>query len=112
MTFFYYNYTGCEPMNLLFDKFKEVSLSVLPITIIVLMLNFTLTPLDGTMLLTFIIGAFLIVVGLTLFLIGIDIGIAPLGKLLGATISTTGKASIVAVSGLVLGFLISIAEPG
>jgi len=99
-------------MNLLLDKFKEVSLSVLPITIIVILLNFTLTPLEGTMLITFVMGAFLIVVGLTLFLIGVDIGIAPLGRLLGATLSASNKVFLVVLAGLVLGFLISIAEPG
>lgn len=99
-------------MNILFDKFKEVLLSVLPITIIVVLLNFTLTPMDGTMLVTFLIGAILIVFGLTFFLIGVDIGVAPLGKLLGATISTTNRIYIVVAAGLILGFLISIAEPG
>ncbi|MCR3954791.1 MAG: DUF1538 domain-containing protein [Gudongella sp.] len=99
-------------MNLLLDKFKEVSLSVLPITIIVILLNFTLTPLDGAMLITFIMGVFLIVMGLTLFLIGVDIGIAPLGRLLGATLSASNKVFLVVLAGLVLGFLISVAEPG
>lgn len=38
-------------MNILLDKFKEVSLSVLPITIIVLILNFTIAPVPGDLFL-------------------------------------------------------------
>lgn len=99
-------------MNILYEKFKEVLFSVLPITVIVLLLNFTLTPMDGTMLGAFLIGAGLIVLGLTFFLIGVDIGITPFGKLLGASISSTNKVIVVVFTGLILGFLISIAEPG
>jgi hypothetical protein len=98
-------------LNVLFDKLKEVLYSVVPITIIVLVLNFTLTPLDMTSILRFVIGAVLIIVGLSIFLFGVDLGIAPIGNLLGSTIAKSNKILIVAVAGLVLGFFISVAEP-
>jgi len=87
-------------------------MAVLPITVIVLLLHFTLTPLEGPMLGRFLIGALLIVVGLMFFLIGVDIGITPLGSLSGSAITKSNKIWIVIISGLILGFFISIAEPG
>ncbi|WP_026477198.1 DUF1538 domain-containing protein [Alkaliphilus transvaalensis] len=99
-------------MNIFVDKIKEVFFAVLPITIIVLILNFTLTPLDLPLIIRFIIGAIWVILGLSFFLIGVDIGITPLGSLVGSTLAKTNKLWIVIVAGLILGFFISIAEPG
>ncbi len=98
-------------MNVLMQKFREVSLSVLPITIIVLILNFTIAPLGLTTLLRFIIGVVIIILGLSIFLFGIEIGITPLGNLLGTALTKTNKVWIVCLGGVILGFFISIAEP-
>ena len=99
-------------MNLIVSKLKEVLSSVLPIIVLVLILNFTLTPLGGTLLVRFLIGCVLITLGLALFLIGVEIGIAPLGSLTGLALAKTNKLWIVLIAGLILGFFISIAEPG
>ncbi|HHV99512.1 MAG TPA: DUF1538 domain-containing protein [Clostridiaceae bacterium] len=98
-------------MNVLTDKLKEVMLAVLPITILVLILNFTITPLEGYLLARFLIGALLIILGLSIFLFGVDIGVTPVGTLMGSSIAKTNKMWIVIVAGLILGFFISIAEP-
>ena len=87
-------------------------MAVLPITIIVLILHFTLAPLEMPMLARFIVGGLLIVVGLAFFLIGVDIGITPLGSLSGGWIAKSNKLWIVILAGMILGFFISIAEPG
>lgn len=98
-------------MNILIEKLREVLLAVLPITAIVLLLNFTITPLDTHLLIRFVLGAVLIVIGLAVFLFGVDIGITPIGVLMREPITHHNKIWIVAVAGLVLGFFISIAEP-
>ncbi|MDP2842497.1 MAG: DUF1538 family protein, partial [Acetobacterium sp.] len=98
-------------MNILFEKFREVLVSVLPITLIVVILNFTLVPLELPIMLRFLLGALLIVFGLTIFLFGVDLGIAPIGNLMGTHITKSNKVWIVIVSGLLLGFFISVAEP-
>lgn len=99
-------------MTVLNEKLKEVLSSVLPITIIVLILSFTITPLEVPLIIRFIIGGFLVILGLAIFLIGVDIGVSPLGSLMGSTIAKSNKLWIVIVAGLILGFFISIAEPG
>lgn len=98
-------------MNLLKDKFKEVSLSVLPISIIVIILNFTLVPIDSDMMIRFIIGSLLVILGLGIFLFGVDLGVTPIGNLMGETTAKSNKVIIVGVLGFLLGFLITVAEP-
>lgn len=98
-------------MNALTEKTKEVLFAVLPITLIVTFLNFTFTPLETNLYLRFLVGALLIVVGLTVFLLGVDIGITPIGNRMGTSIAKTNKLWIVVTAGLILGFAISVAEP-
>ena len=98
-------------MEVLREKFREVLLAVLPITLIVTVLNFTLTPLGTHLFIRFLAGALFIVVGLSIFLLGVDIGITPIGNQMGASIAKTNKLWIVISAGLVLGFAISVAEP-
>ena len=98
-------------MNVLLQKLKEVLFAVIPVTIIVLVLNFTFTPLDHHLLVRFLLGAFFIIIGLTIFLFGVDIGITPIGNLMGNALAQSNKVWIVGLAGLILGFFISIAEP-
>lgn len=98
-------------MNVLFNKFKEVILAVLPITLIVLILNFTVAPIETDLVWRFIVGAVLIIIGLAIFLFGADIGIQPIGSLMGSSLTKKKKMWIMVVFGFVLGFLITIAEP-
>lgn len=98
-------------MHLLINKFKEILFSVLPITIIVIILNFTFVPLGRDNFIRFLIGAFLIIIGLSIFLFGVDTSISKIGSLIGKYLAQSNKIAIVGISGLVLGFFISIAEP-
>lgn len=98
-------------MHLLLNKFKEILFSVLPITIIVIILNFTFVPLGRDNFIRFLIGAFLIIIGLSVFLFGVDLSISKIGALIGKYLAQSNKIVIVGISGLVLGFFISIAEP-
>jgi len=98
-------------LSVFLEKLHEVLLSVVPITIIVLILNFTLTPLETPVLIRFLLGAVLIIIGLAIFLFGVDIGITPIGTLMGSSLTKTNKYWIVGMLGLFLGFIINIAEP-
>lgn len=98
-------------MTVIVSKLKEVLYAVLPITVMVLILNFTLAPLESSLIVSFIIGAIFIIIGLSIFLFGVDIGITPIGKAMGKTIAKTNKIWVVVIAGLLLGFFISIAEP-
>ena len=98
-------------MNILITKFKEVLSSVIPITIIVLILNYTITPLELPVFIRFLVGAVFLIIGLTIFLIGVDVGITPIGNNMGGALAKTNKLWLVVIAGLILGFFISVAEP-
>ncbi|KTE93038.1 hypothetical protein AT727_16360 [Desulfitobacterium hafniense] len=98
-------------MNVLLEKLKEVLISVVPIIILVLVLNFTIIPMEPLLVFRFLFGALLIVLGLAIFLFGVDIGISKIGTLVGGALTKSNKLWIVVAAGLVLGFFISIAEP-
>ena len=78
-------------MNIIASKLREVLLSVLPVTVLVLLLHLTIVPLETVVLLRFLVGALLIVLGLSIFLFGVDIGIDPIGKVTGSTLAKKNK---------------------
>ena len=80
------------------EKFKEALSAVLPITLIVIVLNFTITPLDSHYFLRFLIGAAAIIIGLTIFLFGVEIGITPIGSLMGKSLARSNKFWFVAIA--------------
>ncbi|NLN44986.1 MAG: DUF1538 domain-containing protein [Clostridiaceae bacterium] len=98
-------------MRLWTDKLLEVVRSVFPIAFLVLVVGLTVVPLDGTQFFRFFLGTLLIVVGMTVFLVGVDLGVTPAGSRLGEAIIRRNRAWIVVGAGLLLGFLVSVAEP-
>jgi len=63
------------------------------------------------MLYAFIIGSALVIIGLTVFLLGINQGIEPIGHGVGDTITHKNSYAVIITVSLVLGFFISYAEP-
>jgi drug/metabolite transporter (DMT)-like permease len=98
-------------LNIVTTKFKEVLTSIVPVVGLVLFLHFALTPLEPALLGRFLIGAVSMLFGFTIFLIGVDIGVIPLSSTMGAHIVKSNRMWVVIVAGLVLGFVIAIAEP-
>ncbi len=98
-------------MNVLTHKFKEVSYAVLPITVLVLVLNFTYAPLEISDIIRFLIGAILVIIGLAIFLFGIDLGVTPIGNQMGSSLVKTNKLWIITIISFFLAFIICIAEP-
>lgn len=86
-------------------------MSVLPITFIVLILHFTISPLESNMLYAFCVGSALVIIGLTIFLLGIDQGLEPIGHGVGDTITHMNSYAVIITVSLILGFFISYAEP-
>ena len=66
-------------------------MSVLPISLIVIILNFTIVPIGSNLLWKFIIGSLFIIFGLTIFLFGVELGIQPIGTLMGEAITKSKK---------------------
>jgi len=93
-------------------KFREVSISVLPVALLILIFNLIFSEFNVSIFFQFIIGSVFVIIGLTLFLLGVETSIIPFGRLTGPALAKTNRIWIVLISALVLGFIISIAEPG
>ncbi|MBS4030113.1 MAG: DUF1538 domain-containing protein [Clostridiales bacterium] len=98
-------------MNKIKEIFLEVIYAVMPITLFVIFLQFTLMRLPLHTFLQFIIGVIMVTLGLSLFLLGVHIGLLPIGELIGSYLPKTGKVWLVIFFGLILGFVITVAEP-
>ncbi|MGP1414542.1 MAG: DUF1538 domain-containing protein [Treponema sp.] len=76
-----------------------------------ILLHLTITPLSNSQMFSFLKGSFLIIVGLTFFLHGMDIGIMPIGSFLGSSLIRSKKVFFILLSGGVIAFLVAVAEP-
>ena len=97
-------------MNIL-AKFKETAYSVLPVMAIVLVLGLFVAPLDKMSLIRFCTGGLLLIAGLTVFLLGVDLGIQPMGERCGAALTRRRSLVLLLVAALAIGFVVTAAEP-
>ena len=97
-------------MNIL-NKFKETAVSVLPIMGIVLFLGLTVAPLDKFLLIRFVLGGILLIIGLTIFLLGVDLGIQPMGERCGAELTKKRSLPLLLIVAFIIGFIVTAAEP-
>ncbi len=98
------------PKNLL-DKIREALKALLPITIVILILNFTVVPMPFEIRGLFIAGAVLLIAGLGLFILGADLALIPMGQHMGQYLSKSRKPLLIIISIFVLGTVITFAEP-
>ena len=92
-------------------KTKESLSSVLPITIIVLILNFTITPMPFVIRGLFLMGAALLILGMGLFTLGADFAMIPMGEQIGGGLVKSRKLFLLIGVSAIMGFLITMAEP-
>ncbi len=93
------------------EKVKEAFSSVLPITLIVLLLCFTIVPIESGMFLAFVLGAVFVIVGMGLFTLGADTAMTPIGEYVGTSVMKTKKIWIIIPICFIVGVMITIAEP-
>ncbi len=90
---------------------KEAFSSVLPITVIVLLLCFTVAPLPSGTFLAFILGALLLVAGMGIFTLGADAAMLPIGDYIGRQMVKRKRIWIILLVSFVVGTLITVSEP-
>ena len=93
-------------------KIGEALISVLPVTLIVILLNFTpIVNLTNKEILVFSISALLLVFGIGLFNLGADLAMTPMGTHVGSGLTKTKSLKLLLIVCFALGFFITIAEP-
>ena len=93
------------------EKIAESLTSVLPITLIVLVLSFTLAPMPIGTLLLFLLGAMMLIVGMGFFSLGADMAMMPIGEQMGRKLGGSNRLPIVVVICFLIGAVVTIAEP-
>ena len=92
----------------LLEKLKESLGAVLPIIGIVLVLCFSIAPIPNSVLMTFVVGVVLLIIGMMFFTLGAEMAMTPMGERIGTKLTNTRKISVVIVLCFILGFIITI----
>ena len=100
-----------QTKTILGEKVREALASVVPITLIVLILCFTAAPVPTDVLLAFLVGAVLLIVGMGLFTLGADTAMLPIGERVGAQMTKSRKLWVVVCVSLLIGIIVTISEP-
>ena len=88
-------------------QFKEVVISVLPIAAFSSILSAIAGVMDGLEFLRFMLSCTLVIIGLTLFLTGVEVGITPLGGRIGGALTKSRSLILMLGAAAVLGFIIT-----
>jgi len=93
------------------DVAREVLSSTLPVIVMVVVLLLILFENPGQIIIQFIIGAAMVTLGLGLFLIGVKIGLLPMGEAIGSELPQRGSLILLFFSTLFIGIAVTVAEP-
>ena len=96
---------------LLREKLLEVLEAVAPLIVVVCLLQVTLIQAPIDLFLQFLAGSVLAIVGMLLLLTGIDFGILPMGRFVGAELPRRGSLALIIAVAFALGFATTVAEP-
>ena len=96
----------------LLDKLKESLTSVLPVSLLVLILSLTLwVDITTKELFVFEAAALMLIVGISFFNLGADLAMTPMGQYVGEGLAKSKRLGILLTVGFLMGLLITIAEP-
>ena len=94
------------------EKLKESTMSVLPVALLVLVMNFTpLISLTTKEMIVFLVSSVALIVGMAFFNLGADIAMTPMGDHIGAGLTKSKKIPMLIAVCFVMGVFITIAEP-
>ena len=93
------------------EKLKEAVKAVLPIMILVLVLCFSVAPISSSVLLSFLMGGLMVILGMMFFTLGAEMAMTPMGEKIGTSMTQSRNLFKIILFAFVLGFIITISEP-
>ncbi len=93
------------------EKMDESISAVLPISVIVLLLSIFVVPMETGTIALFLVGAFMLIIGMAFFQLGAEMSMTPLGEGVGSHIMKSRRLIVLILVCLVMGMIITIAEP-
>lgn len=97
--------------TILSEKFKESLSSVLPVTGIVFVLCFSIAPVPNGLLMGFVLGALMLILGMGLFTLGTDLAMTPIGNHVGSAVTKSRSVWLIVLVSLLVGIFITMSEP-
>ena len=97
-----------NPLN---EKWREALRSVLPVAGLVLLLCFLLVPVQLNALSAFLLGAAMLMVGMSLFNLGTDMAMTPIGEAVGSALTRSRNVKLIVGIGFLVGVMVTVAEP-
>jgi len=97
--------------QVLLEKLKEAAASVLPISLIVLMIGFVLVPVDTGLMLSFVLATAMLILGMGLFTLGAEMSMSKIGNYMGAKLTKSRRLGLILIVSFLLGVAITVAEP-
>ena len=97
--------------QVLFEKLREAAASVLPISLIVLLICFVLVPVDTGLMLSFLLATAMLILGMGLFTLGAEMSMSKIGNYIGSKLTKSRKLGLILVVSFLLGVAITVAEP-
>ncbi len=98
-------------LALLKDKLFEALRAVAPLIAVVCVLQFTVVGASTAVFLQFLAGSALVTLGLLLLFAGIDLGLLPMGRFIGAALSQKKSLPLMLAVAFAMGFATTTAEP-
>lgn len=101
------------------SRLKEATLSIVPIVLVVILLNYIFPDINlesnqslfGPVLTSLLISTIPLILGTALFSIGIEKSVAKIGEVVGKTLTKRKSIIMLLIVGVLMGFLVTIAEP-
>ena len=97
--------------KLLVEKIQESINSILPITAIVAAVCLLFVPIRSGLMLAFLLGALLMILGMGLFSLGADLSMSKIGGHIGTSMTASRKLWLILLTSFLLGTAITLAEP-
>jgi len=98
-------------LALLREKLLEVVNAVGPLIAVVCVLQFLFVEAPAGLFLQFLAGSVLCIVGMLLLFTGIDLGLLPMGRFIGAELPKKESLALIVAVAFSLGFATTVAEP-
>ncbi len=97
--------------TILLAKVKESLASVLPIAAIVFLLCVTIVPVPTDLLMVFVVGVVMVIVGMGMFTLGADLSMTPVGEHIGSAVTRSRRLWFIVLMCFLVGAVVTISEP-
>jgi len=97
--------------TLIKDKAIEVIRAITPLIAVVILMQVFLVKAPAGTFMQFLISALMVIAGMTLFLLGIEVGILNAGKTVGTGLAGRRSVWLIIAVAFLIGFAVAIAEP-